>query len=704
MSTISIQEKIKELQDLLNRHNYLYYVLDKPEISDFQFDSLMQNLIDLENDFPQFSTKFSPTQRVGGALLDNFETVKHNYPMLSLSNTYSQDELQDFDRRVKKNLDDNLVHYTCELKYDGVAVTLIYEKGVLQQAITRGDGLYGDDVTENVKTIKSIPLKLFGNFPDFLEIRGEVFVDKKTFNKINQDREDKRIRLKDKFYNQTKNLDVSSLDFQRLEKKFIAEFKKNESYSNARNFASGSLKLLDSSRVAVRNLSCIFYSLHSPNLPYNHHFKNLLEAKKWGFMISETIELHSDIVKIMDFIRDKEAGRSDLPFEIDGVVIKVNNVISQNLLGHTAKSPRWAISYKFQSPKVSTNLNNIIYQVGRTGAITPVAELDPVNLAGSLIKRASLHNEDFISKLDLKIGDSVVIEKGGDVIPKVVSVNLNKRGVLCESIDFISYCPSCGSELIRLPEEANHYCLNNDYCMPQKIGQIEHFISRDAMNMNALGIRTIELLFKESLINDVADLYDLKIDQLIGLKGFGEKSNSSKKAQNIIDSINRSKDKSFDKVLYALGIRHVGKTVSKKITTHFSSISSLMDASLETLLEVEEVGEKIANSIFTYFKKEEKIILINRLKNANLILSSSHFEKKSNRLDGLSFVISGTFSVSREELKATIESHGGKNSSSLSKQTNYLIAGNNFGQKKKQIADSLFINIISELEFKKMLT
>ena len=627
MSKKYIQEKIKQLQDLLNRHNYLYYVVDKPEISDFEFDSLMKELIDLETDYPQFSDTLSPTRRVGGSLLDGFDTVKHNYPMLSLANTYSQIELEDFDRRVKKKLETNLLDYTCELKYDGVAVTLIYKEGVFKQAITRGDGFFGDDVTENIKTIKSIPLKLFGSFPDFLEIRGEVFVDKKTFNKINIDREKKRDRLTENFQNETKYLEVNGLDFQKIEKKFIAEMKKYEKYSNARNFASGSLKLLDSSKVASRKLSCIFYSVNGPYLPHNNHFNNLIEAKKWGFNISNNIEVHSNIVQIMDFINKNEINRSGLPFEIDGVVVKVNKLSTQNLLGHTAKSPRWAISYKFQSPKVSTILNAITYQVGRTGAITPVAELNPVSLAGSVIRRASLHNEDFIRKLDLKMGDSVMVEKGGDVIPKVVCVNLNKRNLLCKTVKFISNCPSCGSILSRLEDEANYYCLNNDYCVPQKIGQIEHFISRDAMNIYALGIRTIELLFKESLINNIADLYDLKIENLIGLQGFGEKSKSSKKAQNIIDSINQSKSKTFDKVLYALGIRHVGKTVSRKLVTHFPSISQLINASLSDLLEVEEVGKKIANSVFGYFRNEDKITLINRLKNANLTLSNFDAKK-----------------------------------------------------------------------------
>ena len=703
MSTQSIKQKIEQLQDLLNHHNYLYYVLDNPTISDFEFDSLMQELIDLEKKYPEFSTKSSPTKRVGGGLLKGFATVKHNYPMLSLGNTYSQSDLEDFDNRIKKHIATVSIDYTCELKYDGVAITLIYKHGIFEQAITRGDGVFGDDVTENIKTIKSVPLKLFGDFPDFLEIRGEVFVDKKTFITINNNRQEKKLMLT-KSYNATLNsVDTASVDFQKLEKKFLAESKKLETYSNARNFASGSLKLLDSSKVAKRNLSCIFYSVHSDELPYDYHFDNLMKAKKWGFNIPDNIEVHSDIIGIMNFIKKYELKRDELPFEIDGVVVKVNNLISQETLGHTAKSPRWAISYKFQSPQVETVLNSVTYQIGRTGAITPVAELKPVDLAGSIIKRASLHNEDFIKKLDLKTGDCVIIEKGGDVIPKVVSVNLNKRHLLCEPISFLSNCPSCGSLLVRVSKEANYYCVNTLNCIPQKIGQVEHFISRDAMNIHTLGIKTIELLFQESLIHNIADLYDLRTDQLINLQGFGGKSKSSKKAQNIIDSIQVSKDKSFEKVLYGLGIRYVGKTVSKKIVKHFNSISNLMTASINELLQIDEVGEKIAYSVFNYFQQEDNLTLIKRLINAGLTFHVLYGKSESNKLAGLSFVISGTFSISREELRNLIEKNGGKNTSSLSRKTNYLIAGNNFGNKKKTTADSLTIEIISESGFKKML-
>jgi len=703
MSTQSIKQKITELQDLLNRHNYLYYVLDEPEISDFEFDSLMKELIDLEKNYPDFSNKSSPTRRVGGGLLKGFVTVKHNYPMLSLGNTYSQADLEDFDNRIKKHIQSHLVDYACELKYDGVAITLIYKYGVFEQAITRGDGVFGDDVTDNIKTIKSIPLKLFGDFPDFLEIRGEVFVDKQTFKKINDDREAKKLILNKEYRAKINSIDNSSKEFQKVKKFFLSESKKLETYSNARNFASGSLKLLDSSKVAKRNLSCVLYSLHSDRLPYDNHFDNLMKAKKWGFNIPNNIELHSDIIEIMNFIKTHNLKRDELPFEIDGVVIKVNDLITQDKLGYTAKSPRWAISYKFQSPQADTILNNITYQIGRTGAITPVAELNPVNLAGSIIRRASLHNEDFIKKLDLKIGDSVIIEKGGDVIPKVVSVNLNRRDLLCKAISFVANCPSCGSVLRRVSEEANYYCLNTLKCIPQKIGQVEHFISRDAMNIHTLGIKTIELLFKESIISDIADLYDLKIDQLLNLQGFGEKSKSSKKAQNIIDSIQLSKEKGFEKVLYGLGVRHVGKTVSKKIVKHFKSISSLMNTTMNELLEIEEVGEKIANSILNYFQKDNNVILIKRLENAGLMFHVLHDESESNKLEGLSFVISGTFSISREELRSLIEKNGGKNTSSLSRKTNYLITGDNFGNKKKTTADNLAINIISESELKKML-
>ncbi|MBL31993.1 MAG: DNA ligase (NAD(+)) LigA [Flavobacteriales bacterium] len=701
MSIQLIQQKIQELEDLLNHHNYAYYVLDEPTISDFEFDELMNELILLENRYPELASKLSPTKRVGGELLDRFETVKHNYPMLSLSNTYSKSELEDFDHRVKKKIGAKKINYTCELKYDGVAVTLIYIDGLFHKALTRGDGVFGDDVTENIKTIKSIPLKLFGDPPSFLEVRGEVFIEKNIFNKINNDRKNKLNILEREYANKKRIID--QVDLNKIERQFLAESKKLTPYSNARNFASGTLKLLDSKRVAKRGLSCVLYSLHSPTLPYDNHFDNLLEAKKWGFNTPKDIKLSSDINTIMSFIQKMEQKRKDLPFEIDGVVIKVNNLIQQDLLGSTEKSPRWAISYKFKASQAETILNSITYQIGRTGAITPVAELNPVILAGSTIKRASLHNEDFIKNLKLKIGDHVIIEKGGDVIPKVVSVNFKKRHLLCEDISFIANCPACGSELKRLTNEANYYCLNSDSCVPQKISQVEHFVSREAMNIHALGTKTIKLLFDLCIIENIGDLYDLNLMKLTGLQGFGEKAQFSKKAQNIIDSINESKSQSFQKVLYALGIRYVGKTVAKKLVSHFSSIEHLMAASFEDLLAVEEVGEKIANSVCMYFKSVDNIKLIQRLQKAGLLFRVVASDLRSNVLNGSSFVISGVFSISRDDLREMIEQHGGRNLTALSKNTNYLIVGENFGQKKREIALALGVPILLEKDFIKMI-
>lgn len=701
MSDYSIKHKIEQLRMELNRHNHLYYVLDQPEISDFEFDSLMNNLIDLEKKYPVFFDPLSPTVRVGGGLISHFDTVKHSSPMLSLSNTYSKNELIDFDFRVKKILNTNSVNYTCELKYDGVAVSLIYDNGLLKRGVTRGDGMRGDDVTENIKTIKTIPLKLFGNFPNALELRGEIFISKNEFNKINRTRERKKHILEEEYRNQKDEL--LQLDSDKLEKKYLSELKRLDKYANPRNLASGSLKLLDSSKVAKRNLDCVIYSVHSDDLPFNTHYDNLLKTQEWGFKVSQDIKTHDNVDSIMNFIDSSELKRDMLPFEIDGIVIKVNNIFDQELLGHTAKSPRWAISYKFKSAKASTVLKNIIYQVGRTGAITPVAELEPVSLAGSMIRRASLHNEDFIKKLDLKIGDTVFIEKGGDVIPKVVSVDIAKRTLLCEDISFISKCPFCDSILHKLLNEANYYCLNTDNCMPQKIAQIEHFISRDAMNINTLGSKTVLLLFEEGIINNITDLYDLNVSELIHLKGFGEKSKSVKKAQNIITSLEESKNIPFDRVLYALGIRHVGKTVARKLVGYFNSIEDLINASNHQLLEVDEIGEKIANSLLTYFQKKENIEIVQKLQKHGLQFKGDVIALDSSKLDGLTFIVSGTFTISRSDIKNLIELNGGKNSTSLSQRTSYLIAGDSMGPKKKEKAASLGISVISEMEFRKML-
>jgi len=701
MAIHSVQHKLQKLRDELNHHTYLYYVLDRPKISDFEFDTLMNELINLETKHPNCFDPLSPTKRVGGGLVEGFETVKHNYPMLSLSNTYSRHNLIEFDKRVKKILIQDLVDYTCELKYDGVAISLLYENGLLKRGVTRGDGVYGDDVAENIKTIKSIPLKLFGDFPFSLEVRGEVFIDKNKFNRINNDREVKRLSLEKEYHQSQKT--QASVDLKKIEKHYLSEIKKLEKYSNPRNFASGSLKLLDSSKVAKRNLNCVIYSAHSNNLPYDTHYQNLLKAQKWGFNISKHIEICNNIDEMMSFINHAELERDMLPFEIDGIVIKVNNLISQTQLSHTAKSPRWAISYKFKSTQAVTVLNSITYQIGRTGAITPVAELAPVCLAGSVIQRASLHNEEFIKKLDLKIGDTVIVEKGGDVIPKVVSVDIENRTLLCREIVFLSHCPSCGTMLQKIKHEANYYCLNSNNCMPQNIAKVEHFISRNALNIHTLGSKTIRLLFQENIVNSISDLYTLNINKLTHLKGFGEKSKSIKKAQNIIMSLEDSTKVPFEKVLYGLGVRHVGKTVSSRLVEHFLSIDNLIVSTREDLLNIDEIGEKISDSICDYFQDHKHILLIKKLKQYGLQFETNIKTLKSTKLNKLIFVISGTFSLSRSEIKDMIEDHGGKNSTSLSKKTNYLIAGENMGPKKREIASVLEVPIISEIEFKTML-
>ena len=665
----NIENTIIQLREKLHYHNHLYYVLDSPIIRDYEYDKMMSELNELELKYPQFYDSLSPTKRVGGSLLNKFESVEHINPMLSLSNTYSRKDLIDFDNRVKKHISFDHVEYSCELKYDGVAISLIYENGTFIRAVTRGDGVFGDDVTENVKTIKSIPLLLFNNYPKYLEIRGEIFINKKDFDKINLNRT-------------KKNLNV---------------------YANPRNLASGSLKLLDSSKVSSRNLQCVLYSVYSEEFNNYTHFENLKFASKWGFRIPKKLKLCHKIDEIMNFINDCESIRNNLPFEIDGIVVKVNNLSHQNILGNTSKAPRWAISYKFQAQQVLTKLNNVKYQVGRTGAVTPVACLEPVKLAGSIVSRATLHNQDFIQSLDLKIGDSVYIEKGGDVIPKVSSVNINLRNKFCQDINFISHCPYCNSLLIRKNDESNYYCNNFNNCLPQKKAQISHFISRDAMNINTLGLKTIDLLFRNNLINNIADLYDLKIEHLIPLKGFGEVSKSRKKAEKIILSIEKSKENSFHNLLYGLGIRHVGKTLSKKIVDYCLSIDNLLKLTFDELVEIEDVGDKVAESIIKYFSDYDHLDIINRLRAHKLVLNSKQYILKSTCLKDLVFVVSGTFPISRKELKEIIEENNGKITSSISSVTDYLIAGDNMGLKKKEKALDLGVKIISLYEFKSML-
>lgn len=658
---MKIKERINFLRTELEEHNYAYYVLDHPTISDFEFDKLMNELIKLEENYPEFSDESSPTKRVGGKVLDSFRSVTHKYPMLSLSNTYNEGELRDFDTKIKKLVDDKF-DYVCELKFDGVSISITYENGLLTQALTRGDGTKGDDVTENVRTIKSIPLKLHSDFINQFEVRGEIILPKQAFEKLNQEREKQGL----------------------------------EKYANPRNTASGSLKLLDSKEVSKRPLDCFIYHLLAENLPTNLHFENLQKAKTWGLKISDTTEVKKNIDEVIDFVNYWDTNRQYLPFEIDGIVIKVNNTDLQQELGFTAKSPRWAISYKFKAEQVATRLNEITFQVGRTGAITPVANLDPVLLAGTIVKRASLHNADQIAKLDIRKGDIVFIEKGGEIIPKVVGVELKERDLFSQPTLFISHCPDCNTALIRKDGDAKHYCPNTENCPSQKIGKFEHFIARKAMNIESLGSETIDLLIKDNLISDLSDLYLIKTDDLLHFKKDGKKW-----AENIIKGIEESKKIPFERVLFALGIRFVGETVAKKLANHFVNIDNLMRATFDDLIEVEEIGDMIAESVVNYFSNEKNKLLIEKLKSYNLTFEiTQSLELVSNKLNGISIVVSGVFShFSREELKNMIEKHGGKNISSISKNTTFVLAGENMGPSKKQKADELGIPIITEEEF-----
>jgi len=658
---MNVKERIDFLRKELEDHNHLYYVLDNPEISDFEFDKLMSELINLELENPQFYNDNSPTKKVGGKVIDSFNTVNHKYPMLSLSNTYNAKELQDFDERIKKIVDVPF-EYVCELKFDGVSISLIYEDGELKQAISRGDGTKGDNVTENVRTIRSIPLKLRRDFIDKFEIRGEIILLKDDFSKLNEEREKNGL----------------------------------EKYSNPRNTASGSLKLHDTKEVSKRPLDCFFYHMLGENLPTNFHLENLERAKTWGLKISNTTKLKSDINGVIDYVNYWEEARHDLPFEIDGIVIKVNNTDLQEELGFTSKFPRWAISYKFKSEQVSTLLNKITYQVGRTGAITPVANLDPVQLAGTTVKRASLHNENQIAKLDVREGDVVYVEKGGEIIPKVVAVEMKDRNLFSNPSTFITNCPECNASLIRKDGDAKHYCPNSENCFPQIVGRFEHFISRKAMDIDGLGVETIELLVKENLISVISDLYSLEKEDLLPLKKDGRKW-----TENIINGIESSKKIPFERLLFALGIRFVGETVAKKLSNHYTTIDNLMRSSFEELVEVDEIGDKIAKSVVSYFSQDKNQILIENLKQHNLcFVSDKKEENLSDKLMGMAIVVSGVFTnYSRNELKQLIAKHGGKNVSSISKKTTFVLAGENMGPSKRDKAEDLKIPIISEEEF-----
>jgi len=668
MTASDAKKRIDKLTDEINYHNELYYQKHKTEISDREFDLLLEELINLETQFPDLKQPDSPSQRVGGAISKEFATVTHQYPMLSLGNTYSQEELSDFDGRVTKGLDGDDFEYFCELKFDGVSISLIYENGLLTRGVTRGDGVRGDDVTSNVRTIRSVPLRVKGkNIPSSFEVRGEVFLPKKEFERLNKERED------------------------------IGE----ETYANARNTASGTLKMQDSSIVAQRRLDCFTYYLLGKDLAVETHEEAIKKIESWGFQVSQTYKKCKTIEDVFKYIDHWESRRQDLPLETDGVVIKVNNLEQQERLGFTAKSPRWAIAFKYKSQSVSTRLNGITYQVGRTGAVTPVAELEPVFLAGTTVKRASLHNANEIARLDLRIGDYVFVEKGGEIIPKVTGVDLPKRSPGNKSVKYIAKCPECGTALVRHEGEAAHYCPNDKGCPPQIKGRIEHFIQRKAMDIDSLGEMTIKSLHDLGLLNSPADLYDLKKEDVMKLEGFKELS-----TKNLLNGIAESKAAAFEAVLFAMGIRHVGKTVAEKLARHFKTMDNIMNANKEELLEAPDVGEIIADSVVTFFKDKDSRKEVERLRKAGLNFESSYkeAEKVSNVLDGKSFVVSGTFQhYERDAIKDVIVAHGGKVLSGVSSKLDYLVAGDNMGPAKREKAEKLGVPIISEDEFRKML-
>jgi DNA ligase (NAD+) len=680
MDSTQIEKRINELVEQLNAHNYNYYVLDNAVISDFEFDTLLAELNNLEKSNPDLIRSDSPTQRVGGEVTKSFKQVKHSYPMLSLGNTYSEEELIEFDNRIRKLITEDF-EYVCELKFDGVAIGLTYENGILTQAVTRGDGVQGDDVTANVKTIKSIPLQLKGDFPQKFEIRGEIFLPHKGFEKMNNDRIE------------------------------IGE----EPFANPRNAASGSLKMQDPKEVARRPLDCFLYFLQGDNLPFASHYENLMKAREWGFKISNYMVKCKTLDEVFEFINYWNKARNELSFDIDGIVIKVNDYRQWQQLGFTAKSPRWAIAYKFKAEKLATTLLSVDFQVGRTGAVTPVANLKPVLLAGTVVKRASLHNEDFIKNMDIRIGDLVYVEKGGEIIPKIVGVLLDKRPIHTIPFEFVSNCPECGSILLRKEGEAAYFCPNENECPPQIKGKLSHFIHRKAMNIDSLGEGKIEMLYDNGLVKNAADLFDLNYENLIGLEKILDTSDDRKQKRlsfkektvsNILNGIENAKKQSFERVLFALGIRYVGETVAKKLATYFHKLDNLKVATYEDLLNVDEIGVTIAESIISFFKDEKNLSIIDRLKEKGLQfeLSSEQLALKSNELQGKSFVVSGIFEqFSRDEIKKLIEQHGGKNVSSVSSKTDYILAGENMGPEKRKKAEKLNIQIITETEFIEMI-
>lgn len=662
--TGNMKERIESLRDQINDLNYRYYVLNDPLVSDYQYDMLLAELAELEKAHPEFDDPNSPTHRVGSDIANEFNSVTHRYPMLSLANTYSKEDLEDFDNRIRKEV--GPVEYVCELKFDGTAISLTYEKGRLTRAVTRGDGTVGDDVTANIKTIRSIPLVLHGTgYPGSFEIRGEVYLPRPNFDRLNKEREEAGEPL----------------------------------FANPRNAAAGSLKQQNSSVTAGRGLDCFFYGIAGDRLPFGTHYGNLTEARKWGFIVSKQMTLCDDMEAVMEFINHWDKARHELPYDTDGVVVKVNDLSVQNKLGSTAKAPRWAVAYKFKAEEALTRLNSVEFSVGRTGAVTPVANLDPVQLAGTTVKRASLHNADQIALLDVRLGDMVYVEKGGDIIPKITGVELSQRPQGSIPLEFVKDCPQCGTPLVKYEGEARHYCPNYLHCPPQIVGRIVHFIARRAMNIDGLGEETVQLLYDNGLVRDVADLYDLRKEDIVDLPRLGDKS-----ADNIIKSIESSRGVPFHRVVFALGIKYIGEATAKNLAARFSDMDTLMTATTEELVTAEEVGDKVAESVREYFADADNLRIVERLRDAGVQFREKEKEMLSNSLDGLNFVISGTFERhSRDELKSLIEKHGGKNLSGVSANTQYLLAGENIGPAKLTKANKLGVKIIGEEDFETMI-
>ena len=656
--------RVDALRKVINEHNRRYYVEAAPTISDFEFDLLMQELQWIEKKFPELADVASPTQRVGSDLSESFAPVAHRYPMLSLGNTYSEAELREFDARIAKAFEE-AYEYVCELKFDGASISLTYANGMLQRAVTRGDGAQGDDVTANVRTVRSIPLQLHGSsFPVELEVRGEILLPHSSFEKMNREREQQG----------------------------------EVPFANPRNAASGTLKMLDSKEVARRGLDNFIYYMPGSDLPFASHYESLQAARAWGFKVSEHTQRCSDVNAVVEFIRRWDTERKNLPYDTDGVVVKINSIAQQRALGFTAKTPRWAIAYKFKAEQALTRLLSVDYQVGRTGAITPVANLEPVKLAGTVVKRASLHNADQIALLDIRVGDMVYVEKGGEIIPKIVGVDASKRTEDLQPLQYISACPECFTPLVRLEGEAKHFCPNESGCPPQIVGRIIHFASRKAMNIEGLGEETIELLYKNGLVANVGDLYSLRKAQIVRLERMGEKS-----AENILQGLENSKKAPFARVLFALGIRYVGETTAKKLADALGSLDALQNATPEQLLEVDEVGEQIAKSALAFFGEEKNQLLLSKLREVGLRFSSDTQERISSELERLTFVITGTLSRPREEWKQTIELHGGKVVSAISGSTSYLLAGEKAGS-KIQKAEKLQVKVINEAQFLELIS